>query len=239
MDKRKAGILLACLLGSVLLLYLGGLLGQLLYNYEEWMRQDGMTGGVLMAELKASPLYCIPYAFTASGLKSTLFLLLGTGGVVLYVKLHDKFGSKEYDARNFTRSKSGAYGTAGWMEPKDVKKVFEVAPPDKAQGTILGELNGQAVCLPVDTKLNRHLLIFGASGTMKSRAVIRPYLIQSVKRQESVIVTDSKSELYNDMAGYFIDNGYEVKVFNLVDPRHSDSWNGKADLQQDTLLAQV
>ena len=40
MDKRKAGILLACLLGSVLLLYLGGLLGQLLYNYEEWMRQD-------------------------------------------------------------------------------------------------------------------------------------------------------------------------------------------------------
>ena len=76
MDKRKAGILLACLLGSVLLLYLGGLLGQLLYNYEEWMRQDGMTGGVLMAELKASPLYCIPYAFTASGLKGTLFLLL-------------------------------------------------------------------------------------------------------------------------------------------------------------------
>ena len=239
MDKRKAGILLACLLGSVLLLYLGGLLGQLLYNYEEWMRQDGMTGGVLMAELKASPLYCIPYAFTASGLKGTLFLLLGTGGVVLYVKLHDKFGSKEYDARNFTRSKSGAYGTAGWMEPKDVKKVFEVAPPDKAQGTILGELNGQAVCLPVDTKLNRHLLIFGASGTMKSRAVIRPYLIQSVKRQESVLVTDSKSELYNDMAGYFIDNGYEVKVFNLVDPRHSDSWNCMADLQQDTLLAQV
>lgn len=237
--RRKAGILLACLLGSVLLLYLGGLLGQLLYNYEEWMRQDGMTGGVLMAELKASPLYCIPYAFTASGLKGTLFLLLGTGGVVLYVKLHDKFGSKEYDARNFTRSKSGAYGTAGWMEPKDVKKVFEVAPPDKAQGTILGELNGQAVCLPVDTKLNRHLLIFGASGTMKSRAVIRPYLIQSVKRQESVIVTDSKSELYNDMAGYFIDNGYEVKVFNLVDPRHSDSWNCMADLQQDTLLAQV
>lgn len=83
MDKRKAGILLACLLGSVLLLYLGGLLGQLLYNYEEWMRQDGMTGGVLMAELKASPLYCIPYAFTASGLKGTLFLLLGTGGIVL------------------------------------------------------------------------------------------------------------------------------------------------------------
>lgn len=125
------------------------------------------------------------------------------------------------------------------MEPKDLKQVFEVTLPEKAQGTILGEWNGKAVCLPVDTRLNRHILIFGASGTMKSRAVIRPYLIQSVKRQESVIVTDSKSELYNDMAGYLIDNGYAVKVFNLVDPRHSDSWNCMADLQQDTLLAQV
>ena len=182
MDRRKAGILLACLLGLVLLLYLGGLLGQLLYNYEEWMRQDGITGGLLMVEISASPLDCISGAFTASGLKGTLLILLGIGGVILYVKLHDKFGNKEYDARNFTRSKSGAYGTAGWMEPKEVKTVFEIAPPDKAQGTILGDLNGQAVCLPVDTKLNRHLLIFGASGTMKSRAVIRPYLRQSVKR---------------------------------------------------------
>lgn len=94
------------------------------------------------------------------------------------------------------------------------------------------------VCLLIRSSTGT-LLIFGASGTMKSRAVIRPYLIQSVKRQESVIVTDSKSELYNDMAGYFVDNGYEVKVFNLVDPRHSDSWNCMADLQQDTLLAQV
>ena len=119
MDRRKAGILLACLLGLVLLLYLGGLLDQLFYNYEEWMRQDGMTGGLLMVEISASPLDCISGAFTASGLKGTLLILLGIGGVVLYVKLHDKFGSKEYDARNFTRSKSGAYGTAGWMEPKE------------------------------------------------------------------------------------------------------------------------
>ena len=37
-------MLLALLLGTALLFYLGGLLGQLLHNYEEWMRQGGMTG---------------------------------------------------------------------------------------------------------------------------------------------------------------------------------------------------
>ena len=150
MDKRKAGILLACLLGLVLLLYLGGLLGQLLYNYDEWMRQDGITGGLLMVEISASPLDCVSGAFTASGLKGTLLILLGIGGVILYVKLHDKFVNKEFDARNFTRSKSGAYGTAGWMEPKEVKTVFEIAPPDKAQATILGALNGHQLGLGGD-----------------------------------------------------------------------------------------
>lgn len=34
-------------------------------------------------------------------------------------------------------------------------------------------------------------------------------------------------------------NGYEVKVFNLVTPEHSDSWNCMSDLNGDTLMAQV
>lgn len=96
-----------------------------------------------MAEISTNLFYCIQNALTANGLRAILFIFLGTGCVVLYIKLHNRFGGKEYDARNFTRSKSGAYGTAGWMEPKDLKQVFEVTPPEKAQGTILGEWNGR------------------------------------------------------------------------------------------------
>ena len=33
--------------------------------------------------------------------------------------------------------------------------------------------------------------------------------------------------------------GYEVKVYNLVNPGHSDSWNCMSDLCGDTLMAQV
>lgn len=47
-------MLLALLLGTALLFYLGGLLGQLLHNYEEWMRQGGMTGGIPMAEISTN-----------------------------------------------------------------------------------------------------------------------------------------------------------------------------------------
>ena len=74
---------------------------------------------------------------------------------------------------------------------------------------------------------------------MKSRAVIRPALFNIIRRGESAIITDSKGELYSDTAELFRAHGYEVKVFNLVNPVHGDSWNCMSDLGGDTLLAQV
>ena len=111
------------------------------------------------------------------------------------------------------------------MSEKEMQEELEVTTPEKAEGTILGEYKGKIVCMPKDTRLNRHIAIFGASGTMKSRAVIRNALFQAMKRGESVIITDSKAELYADTAEMYRNNGYEVKVFNLVTPEHSDSWN--------------
>lgn len=50
---------------------------------------------------------------------------------------------------------------------------------------------------------------------------------------------DSKAELYGDTAELYRKHGYEVKVFNLVDPEHGDSWNCMADLNGNTLMAQL
>lgn len=239
MDKRKLGILLASLLGTVLAVYLAGLLGQLMHNYEAWTKAGGMAGDALIQMPDPSPAACIANAFTASGIKAMLLLAAVGAGAALYLKFSDRFGSKNFDERNFKRSSSGVYGTAGWMEPKEMQKVLRLTVPDKATGTILGERDGKVYWLPEDTRLNRHVAIFGASGTGKSRGVIRPCLFQCVKRGESVILSDTKSDLYNDMSEYFRDNGYEVRVFNLVDPAHGDSWNCMSDLGGDTLMAQV
>ena len=74
---------------------------------------------------------------------------------------------------------------------------------------------------------------------MKSRAIIRNALFQALKNDESVVIADPKADLYRDTAEMFRANGYEVKVFNLVSPANSDSWNCMSDLGGDTLLAQV
>lgn len=237
--KRKGAIVVAAILGLVATLYLAGLLAQVLNNYSIWMDGGGLTGQTQMPPVEFSPTVCFPQAFTWNGLKGLLGMTMVGAIIFAYVKLNDRFGSKDYDERGFKVVKSGTYGTASWMDEKEMRDVLEITTPVKAEGVILGEYKGNTVCMPKDTKLNRHIAIFGASGTMKSRAVIRNALFQAIKRGESVIITDSKAELYADTAEMYRKNGYEVKVFNLINPEHSDSWNCMSDLNGDTLMAQV
>lgn len=236
---RVIGIAAAVLLGLAALLYLGGLLGQLLENYQTWQRAGGMAGQVQIELPSVQITDCVRAAFTFSGLKAMGILLLIAGAFAAYFKFSDRFGGSGQDPRGFTVSKEGTYGTASWMGERELKDVLEVQPLAKADGILLGKRNGKAVCLPADTRLNRHVAVFGASGTGKSRGFIRPALFNIIQRGESAIITDSKGELYADTAELFRRHGYKVKVFNLVNPEHGDSWNCMSGLGGDTLLAQV
>ena len=236
---REIGIAAAILLGLTVLLYLGGLLGQLLENYAAWQQAGGMAGQAQIRPPSPGVTDCLGAAFTLSGLKAMGILLLIAGGLAVYFKFSDHFGGSGQDPRGFTVSKEGTYGTASWMGEKELKEVLKVEPLEKAEDILLGKWKGKAVCLPADTRLNRHIAVFGASGTGKSRGLIRPALFNIIRRGESAVITDSKGELYADTAELFRRHGYKVKVFNLVNPEHGDPWNCMAGLGGDTLLAQV
>ena len=240
MDKKKLIVVLtASIPGLAALTYLSGLLAQLLANYAVWQELGGMNSPDPIQAPCLDPGVCFPALLSIHGLKSVLLILGILTAIVLYIRFHDRFGSGSEDPRGFDTSKSGIYGTASWMTESEMREILEINPIDKAEGTILGEYRGKAVCMPKDTRLNRHIAIFGASGTMKSRAIIRNALFQDIKRGESVIITDSKGELYADTSELFRKNGYDVKVFNLINPEHGDSWNCMADLNGDTLMAQI
>ena len=165
---RKVAIIVAIILGAGGVLYVGGLFSQLMTNYQVWMDSGGMWGNAVMAAPSWNLFVCILKAFTWNGLKGMALLLAAIGGIYLYVRFHDKFTGTNYDDRGFVVSKTGTYGTASWMTEKELKAVLELSTADKATGMILGERKGHLVCLPEDTRLNRHCAIFGASGTMKS-----------------------------------------------------------------------
>ena len=238
-NKRRTFIIALIILALLLLMYVSGIVAQGCVNYSAWLRAGGMTGKATMRFPSFNPITCYESAFTAEGLCSLLIIRgVCAGGYVVY-KLYDKFDGNKKDPRGFTTNSSGVYGTASFMTEKEMKRMLELTTPDKADGVILGEYKGKTVCMPKDTRLNRHIAVCGASGTMKSRAVIRNALFQHLKNGESVVIADVKSEFYTDTAEIFRESGYEVKVFTLVSPSNSDSWNCMSDLGGDTLLAQI
>ena len=72
---------------------------------------------------------------------------------------------------------------------------------------------------------DNHSLIFGTTGSKKTRIFCMPMLNMFIRAGESFIVTDPKGELYQRSAGFAKANGYQVTVLNFRDVGHGDSWN--------------
>lgn len=175
-------------------------------------------------------LYGIAFCLLAFGL--LVFLIMRMG--------YDRNGEVFDKERNLNYSTKGTYGTSGFMEESEMLKVLELTDHvKKSKGTILGKLHGKAVCLPYNTRMNRNIAVYGASGSMKSRAFARNMIFQCVARGESLIITDPKSELYESMAVYLENEGYKVQMFNLVNPENSDSWNCLMEIEGQETMAQV
>ena len=163
-------------------------------------------------------------------------------GLLIFMVMKMGFGDKgEYDrSRNLIYSTKGTYGTSGFMPKKEISEVLDLVDDVKKHGgTILGKIDGKAVCVPRETRLNANLAVYGASGSMKTRAFCVNRILQSAARGESLVITDPKSELYEKTSEYLRAEGYEVKVFNLVTPEASDSWNCLCEIEGEELMAQL
>ena len=150
-------------------------------------------------------------------------------------------GDGQYDkTRNLTYSHKGTYGTAGFLNPKEAGQVLDFVPDlRKHQGTILGEVDGRVVCIPEKTRFNGNLAVYGASGSKKTRAFCVNMILQCAARKSSLVICDPKSELYEKTSAYLRDQGYTVRVFNLVTPASSDSWNCLSEIDGQELMAQL
>lgn len=147
----------------------------------------------------------------------------------------------EYDTdRNFIYSAKGTYGTSGWMSRKEMAGVLDLVPDlRKHKGVVLGMLDNKAVCIPENPHINGNLAVYGSSGSMKTRSFCVNRILQAAIRGESLIISDPKSELYEKSSEYLRDQGYCVKVFNLVNPENSDSWNCLSEVEGQELMAQL
>lgn len=117
------------------------------------------------------------------------------------------------------------YEESRWAEPEEIMAdtvPIEIdKPPYQTAGIPL--LSDGRVAY-VD-HLDHHTLLFGATGSKKSRLFVMPMIQMMANAGESYVVTDPKGELYQQTAGTAKANGFKVLAVNFRDFTHSHRWN--------------
>ena len=185
---------------AVPVLWLGALLAT---GYE-----DGMTVFDLMGRFNVLMERPFALSWTPHTLKFMLVSLAVYGCVVALF-----LSSKE------NRRPGEEHGSAKWGSARQLCAKYR--DKDPLQNTILTQnirmgLNGK--------KHRRNLLqiVIGGSGAGKTRFFCKPNLMQA---NCSFLVTDPKGEMLRAVAPLLIQRGYVIKVFDLIDPANSDSFN--------------
>lgn len=223
------------------ILYLAGIVAQFIININKWKAAGSnyhTSPGLPSLKIGAvlSAILTFPEGLIALGVVAVGLVLLCVFGLRIG---WGNTGTSDR-ARNLIISKFGSYGTAAFMDGKEAEQCFEITTAKATSQDILGLTEtGKVFTLPKHSRLNSNLAVCGASGTGKSRSVSRNLILQSAKREESMIITDCKSELYESMSQYLLDQGYTVKVFNLISMEHSDSWNCLGEVGTSELMAQT
>ena len=72
------------------------------------------------------------------------------------------------------------------------------------------------------TQINSNVTIFGIAGTGKSFRIAKPNLLQA---NCSYVVTDPSGELVKSTGNFLKKMGYKIKIFNISDMKHSNTYN--------------
>ena len=130
------------------------------------------------------------------------------------------FGIALYCSGRENRRPGEEYGSAKWGDPKALCQKY-MDHQHKEANIILT----QRVRLGMDgykTQRNMNILVIGGSGSGKTRYFCKPGLYSA---NCSYLVADPKGELLKAAGGLLLSLGYEVRVFNLIDPEQSDCYN--------------
>ena len=181
-----------------------------------------------------NPFKAVMALFSKSGQSLILLLVLIPILVWMVLKMRglQHAGMTRDEQRNLWFSDKDTYGTAELMDTTRMKKYFNCVPEKRcyeAQGDILGIKDGLVLSRPADSQHNKHMAVIGASGSMKSRAIVRNKIIGCKRRGESMVITDPKGELFRDTATWLRKSGYNVRALNLVSLEKSSGWNFMMD----------
>ena len=195
MPIRKSNDTLFYLIGIVPVVWLALLLAQ------------SLGGGLpeLLRNLTSALEQPTNIVWTDKSLSTILICLAAYGMAVLLYRT------------NQGRTRDGEeHGSAAWATPASVNAQF--AQKESIPLT-------QHVRLGLDTHKHRrslNVLVIGGSGAAKTRSFVLPNILTA---NTNYVITDPKSEVLLATGGYLKEQGYDVRVLNLVNLEQSDGYN--------------
>lgn len=205
---------------SVVLLVIGALLSA----YFGYLVNGAWTKGMNISEFMDSinKVLANPIADYYKGAATVKAVLMA---ILIYAVMITMYCTSQ---RNLMPGKE--YGTAKFANLSQVNKSLR--DKDDRKNRILS----QNVRMSLDTrktKLNNNVLIIGGSGAGKTFYEVKPNLMQMPDKC-SFIVTDPKGEILRSTGEMLKNNGYNVKVINLIDMEQSDCYNPFSYIREET-----
>ena len=139
---------------------------------------------------------------------SLMSILACTGAYIIGICLYCTTQGRTRDGEE--------HGSAQWASPKQVNAMF-----CQKQNKPLT----QNVRLGLDTHKHRrslNVLVIGGSGAAKTRSYVLPNILEA---NTNYVITDPKMEVLTATGGYLKNQGYDVRVLNLVNMEQSDGYN--------------
>ena len=223
-DRKKAAKKSALRIGGIITIVLMHLCG-----YAGGIMQDEHleTGqAMIMAMERISTFHLF---FPLNQLAFTGMLLAICIGAFVIFYMHNTA------LKNFSYNPDKLYGDAGFRGEEDRKQYDEryvdhgkyidpitKKPVETADPNMIASNDTRLSINDRKTFRNNNFLILGGAGTGKSRFVIKPNLLQE---NCSYVVTDPSGEIIVSCGKVLSDHGYKIKIFNLSNMGHSNTYN--------------
>ena len=223
-EKKKAAKKSALRIGGIItivLMYLCGYAGGI-------MQDEHLETGqaMIMAMERISTFHLF---FPLNQLAFTGMLLAICIGAFVIFYMHNTA------LKNFSYNPDKLYGDAGFRGEEDRKQYDEryvdhgkyidpitKKPVETADPNMIASNDTRLSINDRKTFRNNNFLILGGAGTGKSRFVIKPNLLQE---NCSYVVTDPSGEIIVSCGKVLSDHGYKIKIFNLSNMGHSNTYN--------------
>lgn len=223
-DRKKAAKKSALRIGGIItivLMYLCGYAGGIMQDEH---LETGQAMIMTMERISAFHLF-----FPLNQLAFTGMLLAICIGAFVIFYMHNTA------LKNFSYNPDKLYGDAGFRGEEDRKQYDEryvdhgkyidpitKKPVETADPNMIASNDTKLSINDRKTFRNNNFLILGGAGTGKSRFVIKPNLLQE---NCSYVVTDPSGEIIVSCGKVLSDHGYKIKIFNLSNMGHSNTYN--------------